>query len=109
MSEIQPALTAEEWANGCTEKGYTFTRVGVDVWFGPPSNTDPLVLVQNLHAMAVVYLLDQPFGFTREDVEELRGRGDEADVGMDPRKELGWGKLHSLADRIEALLPPEKD
>ena len=45
--------------------------------------------------------------FTREDVEELRGRGDEADIGQEPAGEPGWGRLHSIADRIEQTLPAE--
>ncbi len=60
-------------------------------------------------AMAALCLRGRPFGFTREDLEELRARGHMADIAMDPRREPGWGKLHSIADRIEALLPPEVD
>jgi len=58
-------------------------------------------LVRNLlpssilrHATAAILLHDQPFGFTREDVEYLR-------AGC-----MGHYN-NDLANRIEALLPPE--
>ncbi len=106
MSEIKSALTAEEWANGRTEKGYTFNRVGVDVWFGSPNETDPLVMVQNRHAMAAICLHGQPFGFTREDVIALRAMQDRINFEALDR---GIPSVKDLADRIESLLPPEHD
>lgn len=57
------------------------------------------------HAVAALALYGQPFGFTREDVKLLRDEaegewnGEQMDVGR---------RLLRLADRIEALLPPEK-
>ena len=68
------------------------------------------------HALAALCLHEQPFGFTREDVEVLRvaapqhGEGCSAtdlwpgpcDCGIEE------GLLNSMADRIEALLPPDE-
>ena len=57
------------------------------------------------HALAALALRDQPFGFTHADVTCLRSflaqsdPGTQAGIAMNER-------LYSLADRIEALLPP---
>ena len=107
MSEIKPALTAEEWANGRTEKGYTFNRVGVDVWFGSPNETDPLMMVQNRHAVAAVCLHDQPFGFTREMVDAVRVLDSLNAMKWDEVKAL-WVLVRQMTDHVEALLPPEE-
>jgi hypothetical protein len=59
------------------------------------------------HAIAALALLGQPFGFTRFDVETLRG----AAATIDDEWGLGWrsecADLRRLAARISALLPPE--
>ena len=57
----------------------------------------------NLFALSALCLHDQPFGFTREDVEVLTDA-----VGSVYSSMEGSAKLLSLADRIEALLPPEE-
>ena len=88
----EPALTAEEWARMPDVAGST-PRTDLPLYF--PSR----------HGIAAVNLSGQPFGFTREDVTYLRSVG-----------EVLRGKvfgpvsgLHvdDIADRIEALLPPE--
>lgn len=83
---MKPALTAEEWGN-------------VDL---PVADTP-----ESRHATAALCLHGQPFGFTREDVIMLRA----ARLRLDgEEQEDAWDKsLDSLADRIEALLPPEND
>ena len=102
MSEIKPALTAEEWKNRHTERGYTFVSVGVDVWLGPPNDKDPLVMVQNRHAMAAICLHEQPFGFTRDMLRALR------ELGHPSQTTEGLDLAYAAIDRIEALLPPEE-
>lgn len=51
------------------------------------------------HALAALCLHGQPFGFTQEDVDAVLVAADEADMD----------ELQSVADRIEALLPPRKE
>lgn len=85
---IGPALTAEEWAKSgsvdVVESSYETGR----------------------HAMAALCLYGQEFGFTREDVEWLRLMAlDMADL----RAPMNVKACNHLADRIEALLPPEND
>jgi len=53
------------------------------------------------HYVAAVNLYGQPFGFDRSDVRELRSTADDANT-------VGGAWLESIADRIEALLPPEE-
>ena len=95
MSEIKPALTAEEWAGflgdittpvGWLEGGCKWSRGEGDGHDGA----------------AAMLLHDQPFGFTWDDVDMLK---------MSARTVLGAMEhkaLLSIADRIEALLPPEE-
>jgi hypothetical protein len=68
MSDVKPALTAEEWA-------------------------------ERWHGVLVTDLCLRDDGFTREDVAALRATC--------PECEVPGGILSRLADRIEALLPPE--
>lgn len=86
MSEIRPALDAEDWE-------WVSGR-------GPLPGIDPGRWSD--HALAALALHGQPFGFTWEDVDllhEIKFRNEaEAD-------ELGL-LAKSLADRIAALLPP---
>lgn len=79
---IEPALTPDGW------RGQTPADANeIDEWWGTP------------HQIAAGCLYGQPFGFTRYDVTLLRHAADFAQ----PRHP----ELHGLADRIEALLPPE--
>ena len=113
MSEpIKPALTAEEWAKGTPGVfGWDDASVFID-WRDPEPMEGPNV--KRPHACAAALLYGQPFGFTREDVVKLRAAGDAArDVERFAKeKGAGWDDsladwYHSIADRIEALLPPE--
>lgn len=97
---MKPALTAKEW----TEKRYeTQALLGEatvqvdeedDVYISPTA-MGAFFRATDRHALAALLLYGQPFGFSREDVKHLRDRGSNCE----------W--CISLADRIEALLPPE--
>jgi hypothetical protein len=58
------------------------------------------------HKLAALALHGQPFGFTREDVDDCREAGDAATCGNALPDDL-WGRMNNLAARIEAMLPPE--
>ena len=94
----KPALTAQEWADA----------------FDPEIHTDALLYEVSYlwgsarpHGVAALCLHGQPFGFTREDVELVRGlRGRPSEYDSSPIEDDDPA-LDALADRIEALLPPE--
>jgi len=131
---MKPALTVEEWRDrdkqvkrgrmlvgfahdpgletkDCDERCGESLHGGVyhgyiKIVEGDPQTTPYHVMVSRgtFHALAALCLLDQPFGFTREDVDGLR-------IMMrreGPRIHL-YGSVATLADRIEALLPPEEE
>ena len=88
---MKPALTPEEWA-----------KVLDSGWCGW------MLKELSNHGAAAKLLHEQPFGFTREDVELLR---ETVPTDVD---QLGYAYeiqsyLHDLADRIAALLPPEEE
>ena len=86
---MKPALTAEEWE---FEIGKRFFEI---------LQADP----EWCHRNAAMYLDDQPFGFTREDVsllQEIAGN----EMGCTDDDTL-WKPLFDLTTRIEALLPPK--
>jgi len=91
---IKPALTREEWAHVTQETHEQADAFWENAW-GEQCER---------HETAARALLGQPFGFTREDVQLLR------DIEGD-LNHMHWGtrevKVMRLADRIEALLPPE--
>ena len=112
MSEIKPALTAEEWEMGYASNDVRIElrsggRVGVTVHAYPLGGG--LGYPRDLPALAAFCLHNQPFGFTREDAINHR-EGAKACVLQ--WQTIGPGSLHdwheSMADRIEALLPPEE-
>ena len=94
MSEIKPALTAEEWATPARNE----VPVGKDGFVD-----GRYILDSEKHRIAAQCLHGQPFGFTRQDVALLGLIQDLVD-GM---PDLDMPELKSLTDRIEALLPPE--
>lgn len=101
MSDIKPAMTKEEWELPLPDQfnGYIDLDVSgvVDIVVSGPNDR---------HRLAAIMLYGQPFGFTREDVGFLRStirHFEEAGPASYGREE----ELRSLADRIEALLPPE--
>jgi hypothetical protein len=126
---IQPALTAEEWklrlagdhglpprTNGVPfivpENDEDGLEVGVHVTYDSGWVSQRVPEAER-HALAALALYDQEFGFTRADVAALRR--DAKIVGewrWTVANTHGGGDraafMDSLADRIEALLPPEK-
>lgn len=85
---MKPALSPQEWATG------------TDMDF------DYALHHGRRHGIAARLLYGQPFGFTREDVKLLRDPWhvpySDTDEPNDPLPDF-----RGLADRIEALLPPE--
>ena len=70
-----------------------------------PTGEGLLLQLGGRHAIAATALHGQPFGFTREDVALLREH-----FTWDVTCDVSEGAARSgtsLADRIEALLPPE--
>jgi hypothetical protein len=116
MSDIKPALTAEEWESVSYEYDGS-TEVLGEGWGEREhgrANEAVNLLEGGLnyrpgatHGVAAYLLHGQPFGFTREDVgwmrmmleQFVRTEGVYAEMVMNVR---------SIADRIEALLPPER-
>lgn len=102
---VEPALTAEEWAELCINRRDHDTVTlsaktgGITVEDGCEGG---YIDNGDRHALAALALHDQPFGFSREDVQTLR------DVSARLRED---GFMHedvdSLAARIAALLPPD--
>lgn len=91
MSEpIKPALTAEEWEPIVQRRRD----------FGIP---------EIIHRNAAIALYGQPFGFTREDVKLVRDVEAVNDSDMYALSDEYLARYRDLADRIEALLPPEKE
>lgn len=105
------ALTREEWARGGTTDGTIYTTAGHEIVARDYALGDR-ALIRHQAAMAAMCLHNQPFGFTWADVEDLR------QAARDRRlRHLSHGHRHgeaianaleSLADRIEALLPPRE-
>lgn len=106
---MKPALTKEEWEarQASTEHFGHNTRYGftgmnpaalaiISAYGGSGATDDPAAF----HGIAAFALHGQPFGFTREDVAMLR-------VFASPPDAPAFTPLLDLADRIEALLPPE--
>lgn len=93
--EVKAALTAEEWALG------NLSAHGFQKEF--PLYVDGVYQPQNAPKQAVflLNLPNQPFGFTREDVQLLR------EVHRD-MWDTPAGDMENLIARIEALLPPEE-
>jgi len=88
---MKPALTAEEW-------GWTLaTREANERMMERKMYPEdmPTDIAGTPHAIAALALYGQSFGFTREDFTHLRI------CSLVPN-----GRLASIADRIEALLPP---
>lgn len=95
MSEIQPALTPENWETSPDDQKHLRYKT---TYFG------------DLHAVAALALHGQPFGFHPNDVDELRRWADIARDASDDSEQAGVDavRLDSIADRIAALLPPRE-
>lgn len=110
---VRPALTPEEWKLLSCETPLEKVALGMDASMSTMlvithrTETGPILVgTRHLHQAAALALHDQPFGFTREDVETCRGIADQADAFRLNAGAEQW--LRSLADRIAALLPPEE-
>jgi len=106
----KPALTREEWQERHPEWG---TRPTAEI---RSDLARKLLDAGNQHGAAAI-LLCQPFGFTREDVRQLRERSAGCRESAEDMRERFWTDkargaehiaeaLDDLANRIEALLPP---
>lgn len=89
---LKPALTAEEWVHADGKIGVT------------PELGENMFAHGHNHALAALCLHGQDFGFTMEDVVVLRGAQSALNFECLDR---GFDRPCTLADRIEALLPPE--
>ena len=100
-SEIKPALTAEEWAEW-REKGWLpkYSALLEVERLGP----------EDRHAYAALCLDGQPSGFTRKHEELVRNFiGCEWGRMTSEEMAVAESDLDSLANLIEALLPPEDE
>lgn len=96
-TKIKPALTDKEWAvkgTGNADVGDDGVLILLSDCGGFPYAED---IRPDRHALAALCLYEQPFGFTREDVDALRRLAE---------RYHGFEGASNLADRIEALLPP---
>ena len=109
---MKPALTPEEWAAGktrCSKWDHEHGAGSVHRQKEYAESSDFEIVVTTIqwwyqkivdpHGAAALCLHERGFGFTREDVDFLRNQDE-------PNEHVQEG-LHGIADRIEALLPPE--
>ncbi len=120
----KPALTAEEWTPRPRHIAACVTTARgneeAELWENGELTYNDEYVVHDRHALAALCLVDQPFGFTREMGNIVRWAAEIASSmsreprgGADPEK---WKSscqghmvlLREVADRIEALLPPEE-
>jgi hypothetical protein len=99
---MKPAMTRQEWR-----------RVLMGAPPAPLRNIRRSVHTRHgnwEYAQAALYLYNQEFGFTREDVDELRFLAADCYSNSLPTDNTSCCELiDNLADRIEALLPPDDD
>ena len=105
-SEIAPALSAAEWTGVLAQQdGLAHLREQ----FGS--------LPFSAHAIAALLLYEQPFGFTRQDVQDedevseycavmARHHRETGDAATAAKFEMLGGRHRERAQRIAALLPP---
>ena len=123
MSEIKPALTAEEWAEIICRRGdpesYTGSGVPTIEVSAQSIMGSRLPQIGRPQALAALCLHNQPFGFTREDVDLIKYACIVSRIKMEKSLKLGMENqadadlvtirtYRSLKDRIEALLPPRE-
>ena len=110
MSDIKPALRAEEWEQ--------FFKGGVSFQTQEPHIPVGCRDVElDAHALAATMLYDQPFGFTWGDVDDERTELEILKGYMARIREQGGdhkrirkiiGRKKARITRIAVLLPPEK-
>lgn len=94
---IRPALTPEGW-----NAPFAFapnTAGEVDDTMVVVTPREEVWTIKGRHAHAAIALNGQPFGFTWNDVDDLRATAHSSPAAFAER-------ITNLADRIEALLPP---
>ena len=114
-----PALTPEEWVKWSAPTRFRsldrtiddpnelYCRISKEgLLVIPDAHFEWAVNGRARHALAALALHGQEFGFRREDVEDCRDAGDAATCGKAYPDDL-WARMNRLADRIEALLPPQ--
>lgn len=103
MSEpVKPALTEKEWVVAPDIEHLMTFEIASDIL---PEG------IIGRHGAAALALYGQPFGFTQEDVRELRSVYNaymSGDWGNFSESDPWVIAIKSLADRISALLPPEE-
>lgn len=115
IDTIKPALTPQQWADlngscyfvGSSEFVYEDGELedGISISAATVHVDLPK---DDRHGIAALCLHGQPFGFTREDVRRLREYPDLYGGLQRTCVEAEWQQfVDSLADRTEALLPPE--
>ncbi len=124
MTDFSPALTRRQWlgnpalnASEIPDGGWEWDR-----WDGVVAhmNADPTcpalagtkigneVVANPRHATAALCLYQQSFGFTHDDVWDLRKRCDaKPEWGVSTKDPCGICPLCQLASRIASLLPPQ--
>jgi hypothetical protein len=114
VSDVLPALTAEEWAHVENMKRgwpeWISENNEATLPFGSyEAQTQAERLDNPHHWIAALALYGQPFGFTREDVAIIYNAAWFVDLSSVPGRSQMLEDLRSLADRIESLLPPPSD
>lgn len=126
MSKIKPALTAEEWewmSPRVMEIKEEDSIVEGDRWCEAEARRAEYItyLLEGglgyrpgvTQGAAALLLHDQPFGFTWEDVEHHKrlagecGNSDGFSIDLLSQMEILSAWHLSMADRIQALLPPQ--
>ena len=111
MSDVTPALTPEEWGNLFAERGDVYINAcrvhGMYMQIPEEEPDDGLVPDDARHAIAALALYRQPFGFAEDAADMVRLAADQIhDEWETPELRA---VLHAIADRIAALLPPERE
>lgn len=118
--DITPALTDEEWEKQRIKRDRLDGGWWPDseqIWAFPkgvrigPAEEAPSLWVRSddRHALAALALHEQPFGFSREDVELIRtARDTTPDLFTRAQRADLVARTEGLIARIAAMLPPEK-
>lgn len=123
MSEIKPALTAEEWAvrkrpqymlpdrpriklrrDGSLDMNLDDVSNPAEPW----SCAEMTIPPEDRHVVAALALHGLPEGFTWEDVDRLYVTAEWLENFPNPIQDFDSEMLRDLADRIAALLPPRE-
>ena len=116
MRETQPAMSDLFWTMLMSpDKKTEYEALGQALAaYLPEDHVLVMTRIERRISLAAICLKGQPFGFTREDVELIRGvavdMSESARVNDRPtgRSAQYAALADDLATRIEALLPPEK-